>query len=367
MRERAAREFHSSYEERTREERQLLITTILDPVPSVRRATVRELSSIGDTSATLPLVAVMKDTDGCIRLEVVQVLGHLRDQRSLPELAATLRDADVETRSGAAWAIGRIGTDAATSLLLPMLGDSSWSVRWWAAEGLGELRDTGAVGQLIQTLGDTSGRVRTAAAWALGNIGSRDAVPPLVDRIRHPDSLVAFEAAVALGRIGNEGSESLAVVLRDPDVLRRRSAARGLAERPDSAAVVALIAAASRRDLPVVAEVFWFYLAALHPDTPVDHVGTRIGYRLDVTRQQQLYLQQNRSAVVRALAAAMEGGGSNDMWWALSHSGDSALRAATDRARKSHPYGIPWGRDAVAGAPYDWQLYEIPDRLRPAK
>jgi HEAT repeat protein len=67
------------------------------------------LGEIEDRAAVMPLVSVMRDPDGSVRLNAVYALGEIEDPRAQEPLATALAgDRDPEVRRAAAWALGNL-------------------------------------------------------------------------------------------------------------------------------------------------------------------------------------------------------------------------------------------------------------------
>ena len=305
-----------------------LTAGLADSSRKVRLAAIEALRHRGDTAAVMPLTCVLSDTVRAVRLHAVAALGHLAGPRATPALLPMVRVPDPETRIGAIWALGRTGGPGAAEAVLGVLNDGLGDERWWAAAGMGKLQYRPAVSPLIALLGDSYSRFRQVAAWALGRIGDASAAVALGRTVRDKDAAPADAAAQALVQLGEPGIRVLAGLLRDSSWSVQRIAARALASAMLPAADSALLEAAERKDLVVVAETYRFYL------------------------------DRNDPTLDRVLAEAMVRHGTSDMWSALSRSGRANLERAAARWRGSHSVGLNMGNDCLFIHEYDWQYFD---------
>ncbi len=305
-----------------------LTAGLADSSRKVRLAAIEALRRRGDTAAVIPLIRLLGDTVHVVRLHAVAELGRLADPRAAPMLLPMLLDPDSLTRTGAVWALGKTGGPSAAEGILKALEDSSASVRWWAAARMGKLQYPPAATPLIVLLGDSSSRFHQVAAWALGRIGDTSAADALGHAVRDKDAAPADAAAQALAQLGEPGIRVLTSLLRDSSSSVQRTAVRALASAKLPAADSALLEAAARKDLVVVAEAHRFYL------------------------------DRNDPILDRVLAEAMVKHGTSDMWSALSRSGRANLERAAARWRGSHSVGLNMGNDCMFMHEYDWQYFD---------
>ena len=143
-----------------------------DPVPEVRSAALRALSSIGQESepAVPFVIAVIADEDANVRRAAATALGNIREssERTLESLIETFTDTDSDVRLAASRSITKLGAPAVPVLIRAMKNPEP-AVRVLAAttlENLGEEAVT-AIPTLSQALGDDDQAVRLAATYAL--------------------------------------------------------------------------------------------------------------------------------------------------------------------------------------------------------
>ena len=245
-----------------------LAEAMRDTSPAVRRAAVNALRTHPDTGMTLLLVAALYDKDTAVRFGALNALGKAADRRALGPLLAIVDSTHGDMRAGATWAVGRMESDSALPQLQRALTDTSPCVRTWAAVGLGRIRSASATPALVGALADDDLAVRFAAVRALGLTRDPAAAPPLTRVTRLAlDGKLSQAAAFALGALGPVGVESLCGLLTDSSAALRLASARALAKDTSLAAAAALLSAARRRETPILAGVYDFYIRHDEPWT----------------------------------------------------------------------------------------------------
>lgn len=174
-------------------------------------------------------------------------------------LCATLRDPDNWVRLAAVYSLGEIGSGGPQSVepLCGALKDEHPGVRRAAASALGDIHDEKAVGPLMATLTDEheEQQVRETASDAVIKIVAFPIVEPsaivklLITALKNPAVLVRKTAVRGLGRISDPRTvEPLVECLTDiePDV--RLAAIHGLGWKGDPRAIVPLRAALKNSD-----------------------------------------------------------------------------------------------------------------------
>jgi HEAT repeat protein len=203
-----------------------LETSMADPNPRFRRFAVAALSKIDDTRVPDLLAGAMTDEDAVVRQNAIYGLMSLGDQRSADLLLAATQDPDERVRSAAARGLRRIGGPDVADTLIAMLNDPSEMVAESASISLGHLGIDRAVQPLIDALQSDRKHLVQSSARALAQVGDPRAVGPLIDLLRTSEDHQLFSrAATALEKFNLDSEvESLATMIHDPDIRRRRLA-----------------------------------------------------------------------------------------------------------------------------------------------
>ena len=167
----------------------ILVRSLGDPAPEVRRAAVARLGSIGlDAEAALVVLRrAIEDKDGTVRDAATEAVRWIESRandfrtKRLPGALEDLADPDPDIRRGAAEILGGYGPHSAP-----------------------------AVPALIRGLDDRDASVRLASSHALGLIGTAAhvALPALAAREADPDELVRQSAKAASAAIRGEAAGS---------------------------------------------------------------------------------------------------------------------------------------------------------------
>jgi HEAT repeat protein len=210
-----------------------------DPMPNVRAAVLKELSSTPPNAAAVSLV-----------------VNYVRDEKDVDLLVHAVRVLREAKRGG----------DAARKCLVTLLGHESWRVRAEAAEALGKqledysFRDTNGKSAvetaLLKALGDDDGFVASRAVIAL----QRSTLPKLPDAMvkaaeKHPELTADIVAALRSGG-GTGGKSTITAHLRrfcahsDPAV--RAAAIEGLASYAGGSGAAKELAAGLKDPAPRV-------------------------------------------------------------------------------------------------------------------
>jgi HEAT repeat protein len=174
--------------------------------PGVRRVAAASLGDLVDTRAVPPLMEILGEKEGEVRLAAVLSLAKIADPRAAPRLLPLLADPDGDVRTATVIALGMIGDRQAVPALLESLADPHTPVRDAAAWALGAIKDARAVKPLIRALSDPEWHVRMEAEWALLEIGE-PAVGPLIAALH--DEGVRWKAAGVLVKLGSVALEPL--------------------------------------------------------------------------------------------------------------------------------------------------------------
>ncbi len=135
-----------------------------------------------------------------------------------------------------------------SSAILPLtkaLGSAHPTVRARAAETLGISKDRSAIPVLLNALKDEYFIVREHAMLALGNIGDTQVIPSLLPFLKDKDEEVRSAACVAIAKFRDPSTfdEITNVLLDDPKIEVRQSAAKALGETKHPAAIPFLMEA----------------------------------------------------------------------------------------------------------------------------
>ncbi|MGH9797059.1 MAG: HEAT repeat domain-containing protein [Candidatus Polarisedimenticolia bacterium] len=226
-----------------------------------RRAEAAErLGLMRSASAVEPLVALMGDEAGEVRMRAARALGWIRGRTSIRPLIAALADpsrwsairvAEILINVGAeavdellaAWSdlprharisaldvLGRIRSLKSKELMGRCLSDEDADIRARAAHGLGLIGDPGSADLLLKALRDPEWPVRAMAAKSLGRLGGPTAIPALCDALKDRQWWVRANAGEALRGLGPPGLEALVRMLDAEDTFARHQAVVQLEE-----------------------------------------------------------------------------------------------------------------------------------------
>jgi len=134
---------------------------------------------------------------------------------------------------------------SATPALMKILATAHPIVRGRVAEIFGISKDTSAIPALLDALKGEYFTVRSRAALALGNIGDARAIPALLPLLKDAEAEVRSAACVAIARFCDPTTfdDITTVLLDDPIIEVRQSAARALGETKHPAALPFLMEA----------------------------------------------------------------------------------------------------------------------------
>ncbi len=129
------------------------------------------------------LIALLKNSDYCVRIKAARQLGEMADERALEPLMQALKDGDEWVAIEATKALGKIGSPRAIPALIKVLHSKEWCSEIDDLMRQGEDNDNDVqVSHLavatVQIAQDINA-LRAAAATALGKIGSSEAVAAL--------------------------------------------------------------------------------------------------------------------------------------------------------------------------------------------
>ncbi len=134
---------------------------------------------------------------------------------------------------------------SATPALMKILATAHPIVRGRVAEIFGISKDTSAIPALLDALKGEYFTVRSRAALALGNIGDARAIPALLPLLKDAEAEVRSAACVAIARFCDPTTfdDITTILLDDPIIEVRQSAARALGETKHPAALPFLMEA----------------------------------------------------------------------------------------------------------------------------
>lgn len=154
----------------------------------IRRAAIKVLGEIGDSSILDILIMLLMDTheDIFIRIAVIDSLGQIGDSIVLEDLLLLLMDTnkDEDIRKAAIEALGQIGDKRAINPLLIYLNDEKFIL--YVISSLGEIGHEQAIEPLIDCLFYKSSSICEAVSVAISNIG-KAAFKPLLNLLKNHD------------------------------------------------------------------------------------------------------------------------------------------------------------------------------------
>ena len=149
-------------------------------------------------AATPSLIKALQGAHPMVRGRVAEVFTISRDRNAVPALLEALQREYFTVRSRAALALGRIGDPKAKQPLLEALKDGEDEVRRAACLALGFFKDPSTFDDITNVLlDDPKIAVRQSAARALGNTGHPAALPYLMEALH--DSYWWYEREYAAG------------------------------------------------------------------------------------------------------------------------------------------------------------------------
>jgi HEAT repeat protein len=210
-----------------------LIKMLENVEEDVRRETERALVLIGEP-AVRPLLDALIHENAQVRKRSVQTLGLLQSPEALPAIISALKDSDPLVRQEAALSLAGYADPVSVTPLIELLKDEHGYVRMAAVETLCIIGQE-AIDPLIHALGDGDEQLRQRSSFALVTIGS-PAVDRLIDSMQSENPAVTRSCAWILGRIGdNKAIPHLVLVTGHQDRYVRREVCDSLAAMGDAA------------------------------------------------------------------------------------------------------------------------------------
>jgi hypothetical protein len=161
---------HNGSSPRSRAEFIRLQEQLIDPDPDVRKSVVMELLRYGSVAVD-PLIALLMDEDGDVRIHAATALGWVGGRDAVLPLAVALKDSNAYVRRYAARALCWVVDDNAVDDLIAALKDEDNYVRQYAARALGWSQNAHAIPPLLDLLNDPNADVREYANIALDDLG----------------------------------------------------------------------------------------------------------------------------------------------------------------------------------------------------
>jgi bilin biosynthesis protein len=147
---------------------------LVDPDPAVRKSVVMDLIPFGD-KAVDPLIALLMDEDGDVRVHAATALGWVGGHEAVQPLLVALNDENQYVRRYAARALCWVVDQSAIEGLIEGLKDSDAYVRQYVARALGWSQDNRAIRPLVELLMiEQSEDVREYAFAALADLGEHN-------------------------------------------------------------------------------------------------------------------------------------------------------------------------------------------------
>jgi HEAT repeat protein len=136
------------------------------------------------------------------KLALVRAVAYIAHVDGNEVLTTAMTDGDPQVRAAAASAWPEIFDQRGALPVLPLLGDADANVRAQAAGAVGGMREQSARATLESlVLRDPDVAVRRSAAWALGRLGNLASSPALVQATTDRSGLVRGVARAALSRL----------------------------------------------------------------------------------------------------------------------------------------------------------------------
>jgi len=184
----------------------------------------RYLGEVGERGMVGVFIERLRSSYDQVRFEAACVLGEFRDTRAINPLIDVLADPNGNVRLHAAKALEKLGEYQWITFIY---GDDK------DFEQLGKCEDPRIFDLLTRILRNRTLRGRSAAAKALGDLGDARVVPILVYCLREPDLNLRKNAAESLGKLGVDNDSvktGLIHLLKDTDFQVRMTAAQSLGQ-----------------------------------------------------------------------------------------------------------------------------------------
>lgn len=209
----------------------------------VRDGAIEALPFIEDPRALATLLSTLRHADPKARATAARALGHCeRDPQVTTNLLHALDDAEPWVRYYACRSLGRLGWEPAVDPVIGLLSDPAGQVRVSAVEALSHLHSPAAFEALQRLSQADDADLRRAAVVGLGIGKWEHAVQALVGAARSTDPATRLVAVSAIAEFAApEALITLGRAARDPDEAVRSAAIGFLASRPSRDATKLLI------------------------------------------------------------------------------------------------------------------------------
>ena len=212
------------------------------------------LQAIPDSAADAALRQALDDLQGRLVIGVIHSIAVRRDAQAVEQLVRRLKDADVQVAEAATVALGRVGGPTAAKALEASLADARAVVRSAAAEGCilyaeglqadGQIDQAAKWFDAVRQADVPKQRIVEATRGAILARGIAG-TPLLLEQLRSPDrDLLAIGLRTARELSGQEVTRALAAELPELAIERQTLLLLVLADRGDTAALPAVLAAA---------------------------------------------------------------------------------------------------------------------------
>lgn len=198
---------------RTEASEEVLIHTLLEASPPLRRTAAESLARMGETGYQI-LQEALEETDTLVRRAALAGL-ELIDEPWVDELLDEIQRKDIEwlVRSAAEEQIKRRQERVDVEAIEPVRADNlTWLISWAAQKGEGVPTGPAAVALLQRVLREGDPDIaQAAAARSLGDMGQSRFIKPLSATLRSPSSQVREAALFALAAIGRAHNQRVAL------------------------------------------------------------------------------------------------------------------------------------------------------------
>jgi HEAT repeat protein len=164
---------------------------------------IQSLGYIGDIGINL-LIETLADEDPEVRRETVKSLGQIESEKTFELLAISFNDKNPRVRGEVANLLGNIKDERAVELLINAFAVEYSIVQWVIVKVLIEINYEKKIELLIKALDSKDSDLRSAITYILGEIKSEKAENPLKKMLNDDNSEVREEAAKALRKIKPE-------------------------------------------------------------------------------------------------------------------------------------------------------------------
>lgn len=174
---------------------------------NVRIAAIESLPAYEDERLFAALGCIYTDKDSRVRAAVVKTLGQMDSKQSYQVLFDALGDPDQWVRYYAVKSVSMHGfVEVMPGIREMAVNDAVPFVRLAAIEYLGRMGGHVAVSILASLTGDPNSEIAMAAIGALGDIHHPDALPPLLALSKTSEAGLKKAAIEAIGRRGGSGA-----------------------------------------------------------------------------------------------------------------------------------------------------------------